>query len=83
MVARTFTSSMRQWKFVDALREQMISLVTSSLEVKREARPAPLLDKSLQLVNILYGGDDSSGLHKILKDGSRVEQSWRRRRSFV
>ena len=72
-VAHTFTSSMRQWKFVDALREQMISLVTSSLEVKREARPAPLLDKSLQLVNILNGGDDSSGLHKILKDGSRVK----------
>jgi len=71
--ASTFSARTRNWRFNQALRDDMLALVQSHLVVTREACPPEISAASRNLVEKLYGPLDSDYLWKARKR-SRVRK---------
>jgi hypothetical protein len=67
--SHSLSGLMRQWRFANALRDVMVSIVGRRLKVLREPRPDAIAIASKQLVNMLYADGDVGFLHKVGKDG--------------
>ena len=67
---------MRQWRFSNKLRDEILSYVTQKLRVKREPRPDGCSGKAAELVRLLLNKDsmvDDEWLYKTTKDGAKVK----------
>ena len=71
--AHSFACFMRSWKASQAFRDQLIAIVSKSLIIKHEPRPAENIMKTKRLIKLLYNDEhvtDTNWLHKRrTKDG--------------
>lgn len=53
--ASSFTCLSKNWRFMDALRDSIIDLVSKHLTIKREARPRDHVEATRRLIQVLFG----------------------------
>ena len=64
---------MRQWRFAAALRDTIVKLVKTRLEVIRVPRPAHMRTKAQEFIDLLFTQRDHEWMYVKTKDGERVK----------
>jgi hypothetical protein len=71
-VSHTLAACFRQWRFAQAFRDALLSVVRSEIKVRREMRPAVVEHRARQMLELLFGGEGDDYLFRVAADGSRV-----------
>ena len=75
-VSHTLSACFRQWRFAQAFRDALLSVVGSEIQVKRQRRPDAAKERADKMIEMLFGDESSDYLFKTTADGCRVPTSF-------
>jgi hypothetical protein len=61
-VSHTLSACFRQWRFAQAFRDALLSVVGSEIQVKRQRRPDAAKERADKMIEMLFGDESSDYL---------------------